>query len=99
MRIKTLLVLILIVGMAACGSKSPTEPSPSCSATISPANQTFDGNGGSGAVTVSMAAGCSWMPHQAVAGLPSRRAQVEPGREASPTRSPRIPTPRAGTAR
>jgi hypothetical protein len=61
MRVKTFLVLILIGSMAAaCGSKAPTEPTPSCSATVSPANQTFDGSGGTGAVTASVAAGCSW---------------------------------------
>ena len=61
MRIRAWLVLTLIGSMAvACGSKAPTEPTPSCTATLAPATQTFDGNGGTAAVTVSMAAGCSW---------------------------------------
>jgi hypothetical protein len=64
MRVRAFLILILTCSvsgvMAACGSKSPVEPTPSCTATISPANQTFEGNGGTGAVTVSVAAGCTW---------------------------------------
>ena len=70
MRIRALLVLILIGSMAvACGSKSPTEPTPSCTATLSPATQTFDGNGGTAAVTVSMAAAARGVSHQVVDGL------------------------------
>ena len=64
MRVRTFGILILIGAIssviAACGSKPPTEPTPSCTATISPLNQTFDANGGTGSVTVSMPAGCTW---------------------------------------
>ena len=64
MRVRAFAVLVFIGSLsaviAACGSKSPTEPTPSCTATLSPLNQTFDANGGTGSVTVSVSAGCNW---------------------------------------
>jgi len=64
MRVRAFAVLVFIGSLsaviAACGSKSPTEPTPSCTATLSPLNQTFDANGGTGSVTVSVSAGCTW---------------------------------------
>ena len=64
MRVRTFAILTLIGSLLAiitgCGSKSPTEPTPSCTPTIAPVNQTFDANGGAASVTVSVAAGCTW---------------------------------------
>jgi len=64
MRVRTAVVVTMFISLSAmifgCGSKSPTEPTPSCAATISPAARGFDGAGGGGTVTVTVAAGCSW---------------------------------------
>jgi len=64
MRVRTGVVVALFIGLSgvigACGSQSPTEPTPSCAATISPAARGFEGAGGAGTVTVAVAAGCSW---------------------------------------
>jgi hypothetical protein len=48
------------MGIAGCNEKSPTEPTPVCSIAISPANQTFGSDGGTGSVTVIAPAGCPW---------------------------------------
>jgi hypothetical protein len=55
----------VVLGLAAlltlsCGSKSPTEPTPVCSASLSAANASYTPEGGSGSVTLSLAAGCPW---------------------------------------
>jgi len=51
----------MIVATATCDRQnSPTEPTPVCTLTIAPSNLTFENNGGSGTVTVAVAAGCPW---------------------------------------
>ena len=51
----------MIVATATCDRrKSPAEPTPLCTITITPANVTFENAGGSGTVTVAVAAGCPW---------------------------------------
>ena len=65
MRLKFLLlpgviVSVVAAGVACQGNKAPTEPTPSCSVTISPAGLAFGSDGGTGSVTVSTAAGCAW---------------------------------------
>ncbi len=55
-----ILVAALILA-AGCGSKKgPSEPTPSCSFAVSPATASFTPDGGTGALTVTSAAGCSW---------------------------------------
>jgi hypothetical protein len=55
------LIAALSVGIASCNTRSsPTEPTPVCSIAISPADLTFGSDGGTGSVTVSVAAGCTW---------------------------------------
>lgn len=49
-------VLLLAVACA----KNTTQPSPSCSFSVVPANTTFGAEGGSGTVAVTAAAGCQW---------------------------------------
>src|SRR6476660_2735105 len=44
----------------ACGSHSPTEPTPSCTPTLSPATATYGAEGGTGSVALSIGAGCTW---------------------------------------
>lgn len=49
------------VGIARCGGGTPTQPTPVCTTiTIAPASQTFGHEGGSGTVTVTAPAGCTW---------------------------------------
>jgi len=51
----------LTVGLGSCGGDgSPVEPTPVCSIAIAPGSGTFGTDGGSGSVTVTAAAGCSW---------------------------------------
>jgi hypothetical protein len=57
--------VVLLAGMIAATAtcdrqKPPTEPTPVCTITITPANATFENDGGSGTVTVAVAAGCPW---------------------------------------
>jgi hypothetical protein len=55
------LLLVLAVTSIACGSKSPGEPAPTpCSYTLSPSTLSFEASGGSGSVTVTTAANCTW---------------------------------------
>ncbi|HET7697546.1 MAG TPA: BACON domain-containing carbohydrate-binding protein [Vicinamibacterales bacterium] len=45
----------------ACGTdSSPSEPTPTCTYTISPASATIPSNGGNGTINVTTAAGCAW---------------------------------------
>jgi hypothetical protein len=56
-----LLSAAVCVGIASCaGDGSPTEPTPVCSIAISPASLAFASDGGTGNVTVTVAAGCAW---------------------------------------
>jgi len=50
------------IGAAACGSKSPVEPSPVCTVAIAPASQDFGEDGGTGSIAVTAPAGCEWTP-------------------------------------
>ena len=55
------LVAAVCVGSASCDTKrSPTEPTPVCLFAISPGNLAFGSEGGTGNVTVTTPAGCSW---------------------------------------
>ena len=55
------LLLVLAVTSIACGSRSPGEPAPTpCSYTLSPSTLSFGASGGSGSVTVTTAANCTW---------------------------------------
>jgi hypothetical protein len=54
------LATLLSAGLMSCEKSSPTEPTPTCSLTISPGTATIDSGGGSGTVAVTVAAGCSW---------------------------------------
>ena len=55
------LLLVLAVTSVACGSRSPGEPAPTpCSYTLSPSTLLFEASGGSGSVTVTTAANCTW---------------------------------------
>jgi hypothetical protein len=55
------LLLALAVISVACGSRSPDEPAPTpCSYTLWPSTLSFDASGGSGSVTVTTAANCTW---------------------------------------
>jgi hypothetical protein len=55
-------VLLAAVSLAAatCGGDSPSGPSRICNITLSPPAADFGSSGGSGSVTVSAPAGCSW---------------------------------------
>jgi hypothetical protein len=46
--------------MVSCNKSSPTEPTPVCSYTISPANAGMASDGGTATVTVTTTAGCAW---------------------------------------
>lgn len=54
-----LLLVPISLAIATCGG-SPNGPSPVCNITISPQNSDFGSSGGTGSVTVTTAAGCSW---------------------------------------
>jgi hypothetical protein len=49
-----------IVGSVSCDGKSPTEPAPICSYTISPAASAFPPDGGSGSVAMTTGGTCAW---------------------------------------
>jgi hypothetical protein len=54
-------VATFCVGIASCDVKrSPNEPTPVCSISVSPGNLTFGSEGGAGSVTVTAPAGCTW---------------------------------------
>jgi hypothetical protein len=55
------LAAVLASALLSCNKTSPTEPTPVCSFTISPANATVESDGGTGTVTVAVAAGCTWI--------------------------------------
>ena len=55
------LLVALSAAVTACGSKSPSEPSPTpCSYAVSPSALSFDAPGGSASVTVTTGANCAW---------------------------------------
>jgi hypothetical protein len=57
----TLLSAAVCAGIASCaGNDSPTEPTPVCTIAISPGSLAFGSDGGTGNVTVTVAAGCAW---------------------------------------
>ena len=59
--ILTVLSAAVCVGFASCaGNDSPTDPTPVCSIAISPGSLAFGSDGGTGNVTVTVAAGCAW---------------------------------------
>jgi Viral BACON domain/Putative binding domain, N-terminal len=61
-RLWQVLVVAAIVGVggSGCGHKSPTEPTPVCEYAISPGSLSFGSEGGTGSVTVSTLATCTW---------------------------------------
>jgi len=60
-RCSFVLLVVLAAAVMACGSKSPSEPTPTpCSYTVSPSTLSFDAPGGASSVTVTTAANCSW---------------------------------------
>jgi hypothetical protein len=61
-RLTKLIVLfgLVCVGAASCDEKSPTNPTPTCSITVAPGNQTFNESGGTGSIAITTAAGCAW---------------------------------------
>lgn len=59
--ILTVLSAAVCVGIASCaGNDSPIDPTPVCSIAISPGSLAFGSDGGTGNVTVTVAAGCAW---------------------------------------
>jgi len=55
------LAALVSAGLASCNKHaSPTEPTPVCSYSISPATLTLGSDGGTGSVAVTAPAGCSW---------------------------------------
>ena len=59
--ILTVLSAAACAGIARCGGNdSPTQPTPVCSIAISPGSLAFGSDGGTGNVTVTVAAGCAW---------------------------------------
>jgi hypothetical protein len=60
--VRSLPVLVAVVALAAAcgGKKSPSEPTPSCSFAVSPGTAAFGADGGTGGVSVTSPAGCSW---------------------------------------
>lgn len=58
---RVVIILLAFMGLASCGDDGgPTTPSPACTYSVSPATQTYGPDGGSGAVTLTTAAGCQW---------------------------------------
>ena len=55
-----LLTAFLPAMLVSCDRASPPEPTPVCSFTISPGSGTIESGGGTGTVSVTAAAGCSW---------------------------------------
>lgn len=60
LRILVVVLAALSVAIASCNKKSPTEPTPVCTIAISPGTVTFGSDGGTGNVTVTTSAGCTW---------------------------------------
>lgn len=59
-RLGTAVVLsAVLLGVITCGG-SPNGPSPVCNISLSPANNEFSANGGTGNITVNAPAGCNW---------------------------------------
>src|SRR5262245_7533574 len=59
--IAILLVAVGNLAGASCGGNDlPTEPTPVCTLAISPVDAAYSSTGGTGAVTVTVAAGCAW---------------------------------------
>jgi hypothetical protein len=57
----SILVAGAVIGSASCDTrKTPNEPTPVCTIAISPGSLAFGNEGGTGTVTVSVAAGCAW---------------------------------------
>lgn len=54
------MVAALAAAVAGCGSKSPSEPSVPCTYSLSSTSLSFGATGGSGSVTVTTGASCSW---------------------------------------
>jgi hypothetical protein len=60
-----LVVCALLAGavsatFAGCQKSSPNEPAPVCSFTISPGSATIESGGGTGTITITTPAGCTW---------------------------------------
>jgi hypothetical protein len=52
--------VLLSAAFASCNKTSPTEPTPVCSYTLAPGNAGIPSDGGTGTVTITTMAGCSW---------------------------------------
>lgn len=57
--IAAMLVAAACLAIATCGG-SPNDPAPACNVSLSPANNEFGANGGSGSLTVNAPAACNW---------------------------------------
>ena len=55
-----LMALLIVAASCEQTKSSPTEPTPQCTTTLSPAGGTFGSDGGSASVTVTSPAGCAW---------------------------------------
>ena len=60
--LRSLPLVVLIAGFSACGENgSPTQPTPGpCSYSLTPSSLSFGASGGSGSVTVTAGAQCTW---------------------------------------
>ena len=59
--VRTVIIPLAFIGLASCGDDGgPTTPSPTCTYALSPATQAYGPDGGSGAVTITTASGCTW---------------------------------------
>src|SRR5206468_1583801 len=56
----TILVAGRTVAIAQAQAPTPVPPAPSCDASITPSSQTIPSDGGTGAVSVTIADGCAW---------------------------------------
>ena len=56
----SILVAAAVVGNASCNTRKTNEPTPVCTIAISPGSLAFGNEGGTGTVTVTVAAGCAW---------------------------------------
>jgi hypothetical protein len=54
------LAAFVSIPLASCGNHPPTGPTPVCSYAISPSTLAVGGDGGTGKVTITTAAGCAW---------------------------------------